>query len=127
LTPPQRLGCYLLLNLSPLHSILSFSKFQTLIVDKALGYDEVLWELCGISLTTKMLPPFQIRHLKASTNPSGPDLGDDYLSSPVDTGVDATISINRHQYDDILHENPEAALTYVDEDDGEVITVSYIP
>jgi hypothetical protein len=71
-----------------------------------------------------MLPPFRIRHLKASDNPSGPDLGDDFLSSPVYRDEDAVIAISEPDYDSLIISHPEAALTYLDEDDGEIITVS---
>jgi hypothetical protein len=72
-----------------------------------------------------MLPPFRIRYLRASQNPSGPDLGDDYLSSSPEAGIGAVVQITGPQYDKIISAHPDAILTYMDEDDGEVITVSF--
>jgi hypothetical protein len=69
-----------------------------------------------------MLPPFRIRHLRASDNPAGPDLGDDFLSSPT-YDEDAVITISEPEYDSLVSRHPEAVLTYLDEDDGEIITV----
>ncbi|KAH0565522.1 hypothetical protein GP486_001076 [Trichoglossum hirsutum] len=71
-----------------------------------------------------MLPPFRIRHLRASDNPAGPDLGDDFLSSPIHQDEDAVVVISEPVYDSLLSRHPEAALSYLDEDDGEIITVS---
>ncbi|KAI9678407.1 MAG: hypothetical protein M1829_002005 [Trizodia sp. TS-e1964] len=69
-----------------------------------------------------MLPRFRIRQLKSSENPSGPDLGDDFLSSPLPQDDDV-VEIASIEYTNLLNEFPEAALTYVDADDGELITV----
>jgi hypothetical protein len=49
-----------------------------------------------------MLPPFQIRN--------EPELADVRLD-------------RKEQYDELIDEHPVAALGYVDDDDGEVITV----
>ncbi|KAI9847297.1 MAG: hypothetical protein M1837_002884 [Sclerophora amabilis] len=68
-----------------------------------------------------MLPPFRIRHVRASHGPFGPDLGDD-LSPFVDEQL-AIFQIAAPEYDAIISDHPEATLTYMDEDDGEVITV----
>jgi hypothetical protein len=70
-----------------------------------------------------MLPPFRIRHLRASDNPAGPDLGDDFLSSPTHQDEDAVVTISEPEYDSLISRHPEAALSYLDEDDGEIITV----
>ncbi|KAI9775767.1 MAG: hypothetical protein M1839_000895 [Geoglossum umbratile] len=69
-----------------------------------------------------MLPPFRIRHLRASDNPAGPDLGDDFLSSPTYDG-DAVVTISGPEYDSLITHHPDAVLSYLDEDDGEIITV----
>ncbi|KAI9771434.1 MAG: hypothetical protein M1840_002054 [Geoglossum simile] len=69
-----------------------------------------------------MLPPFRIRHLRASDNPAGPDLGDDFLSSPA-YDEDAVITISEPDYDSLISRHPEAVLSYLDDDDGEIITV----
>ncbi|KAI9811829.1 MAG: hypothetical protein M1832_000682 [Thelocarpon impressellum] len=70
-----------------------------------------------------MLPPFRIRYLRSSNNPSGPDLGDDFVSSPAGLSDDGVIRLEAPEYDSILADHPEAALSYMDEDDGEVITI----
>src|ERR1700742_4486633 len=72
-----------------------------------------------------MLPPFRIRHLRASDNPAGPDLGDDFLSSPIHQDEDALVAISEPEYDSLISRHPEAALSYLDEDDGEIITVGW--
>ena len=53
-----------------------------------------------------MLPPFQVRN--------EPELGDVHLD-------------RKEQYDELIDEHPVAALGYVDDDDGEVITVRSSP
>ena len=71
-----------------------------------------------------MLPPFRICQLRASDNPAGPDVGDDFTSSPVPYEELAVIRISSTEYDSVIQQHPDAALTYMDEDDGEIITVS---
>ncbi|KZF24688.1 hypothetical protein L228DRAFT_259871 [Xylona heveae TC161] len=71
-----------------------------------------------------MLPPFRIQRLWASENPSGPDFGDDFTSSPpsYDENMDI-IHISESVYDNILSRSRDAALRYMDEDDGEIVTI----
>ncbi|KAI9841010.1 MAG: hypothetical protein M1838_003802 [Thelocarpon superellum] len=85
-----------------------------------------------------MLPRFRIRHLRSSNNPSGPDLGDDTISSPLHHGRDGdknnnddsdresddgVLQLNPADYDRIVFDCPDAVLTYLDDDDGELITI----
>lgn len=73
---------------------------------------------------TNMLPPFQIRQLRASENPDGPDLGDDFTCLPTEVTQLATVRISESEYDAIIAQHPHAMLTYMDEDDGDMMTVS---
>jgi hypothetical protein len=50
-------------------------------------------------------------------------LAESSLSQPVTTRH-GTVHLSAPEYDDIVTSYPRAALTYVDEDDGEMITVS---
>ena len=82
-----------------------------------------------------MLRPFRIRDLhqeptrqnlydaETESSPSlvQPNLSD--LSTP-NTSRHGTVHLSAPEYDDIVTSHPRAVLTYMDEDDGEVITVS---
>lgn len=70
-----------------------------------------------------MLKPFRIKDLLH-------DEEDLYSASPTDQTPndlrDAVVQITATQYDNTVTNNPAARLSYVDEDDGEHITVSPI-
>ncbi|KAI9749539.1 MAG: hypothetical protein M4579_006835 [Chaenotheca gracillima] len=70
-----------------------------------------------------MLPPFRIRQVRASHHPFGPDVSDELDFAPVVDEACAIVEIDEFQYEDIVAERPDAVLTYMDDDDGEVITV----
>ena len=53
---------------------------------------------------TAMLPPFRVRRLRNNDN-------------------DGVVRMKREEYDQLLKEQPLAALRYIDESDGEVILV----
>jgi len=62
-----------------------------------------------------MLKPFQIRNLQE---------GESEASQPVNSGLGAgVVQISAPEYDAAISEVPEATLTYLDDDDGETITV----
>ncbi|KAI9822382.1 MAG: hypothetical protein M1827_000101 [Pycnora praestabilis] len=71
-----------------------------------------------------MLPPFRIRQLQASKSRSASDLKEHRLS-PSTSGPDGdgVVQISAPAYDKTISINPGATLSYMDEDDGEVITV----
>jgi len=79
-----------------------------------------------------MLPPFRVKKLLPSSE-AGPSVNPqtDYLqdlrrrlSSGSGSGsVDGVIRMSRQAYDDLLEREPDAALTYLDEEDGEVVLV----
>lgn len=83
-----------------------------------------------------MLNPFQIRDLHRSQveeNSTGPAVlatGDGLAPSNTHhddenkTNCHGTVQISSSDYDEIASSHPRARLTYVDDDDGEVITVS---
>jgi hypothetical protein len=86
-----------------------------------------------------MLRPFRIRDLhqepvrqnlydaetESALSIVQPPLSESSLSTPV-TSRHGTVHLSAPEYDDIVTSHPRAALTYMDEDDGEVITVSLI-
>lgn len=55
-----------------------------------------------------MLPPFEIRGLHWPTEDPPPKIQLE----------------EEEQYDELIHEHPETTLSYTDDDDGELITVS---
>lgn len=63
-----------------------------------------------------MLPPFRVKQLVPSE-----------ISEPGrrSTGLaDGVVKMSREAYDALLQRNPQAALNYIDEEDGDVIMVS---
>ncbi|KAI9707669.1 MAG: hypothetical protein M1836_000630 [Candelina mexicana] len=60
-----------------------------------------------------MLPPFKIRQLHLR-NPFGP---------PDEGQAQITVRISLLDYNEVILKHPEAALSYMDEDDGEIVTV----
>ncbi|KAI9891627.1 MAG: hypothetical protein M1814_002561 [Vezdaea aestivalis] len=68
-----------------------------------------------------MLPPFQVRNLRgavvASDSTPSPVEGDNIQSSH------GTVQITAPFYDNLIGDHPEAVLQYMDDDDGEIITV----
>lgn len=87
-----------------------------------------------------MLKPFQIRSVY-KRGLWGPDAGSSQLfqgEARFDTdsgpaahpvrysqfGLNKTVQLSAAQYDDLAENHPPARLTYIDDDDGEVITVS---
>lgn len=76
------------------------------------------------------LKPFQIRNLHDS--PAKENLYDSSTESvlshsPVEdaqTKPSSLIRLSAGEYDDIVRNNPDGSLTYIDEDDGDMITVS---
>ncbi|KAI9799156.1 MAG: hypothetical protein M1833_004196 [Piccolia ochrophora] len=70
-----------------------------------------------------MLPPFRIRNLRASNHPTGSDLGDDFSYGYAGEKDDTIVQITLSAYDTLITDHPDATLRYIDEDDGEVVTV----
>ncbi len=62
-----------------------------------------------------MLPPFKIRQLRLR-NPFGP---------PDEGQAQTVVRISSSDYDNTISKCPEAALSYMDEDDGETVTVRW--
>jgi hypothetical protein len=76
-----------------------------------------------------MLPPFEIRNLRRLQNPlDSVPRNHDRLSSSSSLGSrvsdNGIIQIEASFYNPLMSQFPEAALSYMDDDDGEVITVS---
>lgn len=84
-----------------------------------------------------MLNPFQIKGLHGSpplqeaSEPAAPSehigFGDDHLIVEDRLGPQnraALVQLSTSEYDDIATNHPRARLTYLDEDDGDLITVS---
>lgn len=68
-----------------------------------------------------MLPPFRVRNLRRSiSSPSGPSPSN--LSIILDDHP--LVRITAPQYDSTISEYPDAKLRYLDDDDGEIVTVS---
>ena len=72
-----------------------------------------------------MLGPFRIRHL--SRPPSPPGQRSFPRTTPIISARDVVVSLTGSEYDRTVSEHPESKLKYVDEDDGEVVTVSIVP
>lgn len=71
-----------------------------------------------------MLKPFRIRELlDASEDAAARKVGECEISRH---GLDGVVRVTSSQYDETITSNPEARLSYVDEDDGESIMVSSI-
>jgi hypothetical protein len=64
-----------------------------------------------------MLKPFRIRHLRDDSS----SLGGDGSSRR-----DGVVQLSGSDYENTILECPEAMLMYMDDDDGEIITVSFI-
>lgn len=64
-----------------------------------------------------MLPTFQVRGLRCCSA--------DSISGDDERWADVQLD-NELQYEQLIHEHPETTLSYVDDDDGEIITVSNI-
>lgn len=60
------------------------------------------------------LPLFRVRQL---------DNGDSTRAAALADDTSGVVSIRRKSYDGLLARNPDAALTYVDDEDGEPVTV----
>ncbi|PYI19742.1 hypothetical protein BO99DRAFT_332624 [Aspergillus violaceofuscus CBS 115571] len=70
-----------------------------------------------------MLKPFQIRDLHQSSSSSSPNEAAD-LDRPLSpTRRRGIVQLSASQYDNLSSSHPRARLTYLDEDDGELITV----
>lgn len=70
-----------------------------------------------------MLPPFRIRNLRRSNSTADTDTHSGLsteLRAPNQHGV---VQVSAPEYDATISTHPEATLKYMDEDDGEVITV----
>ena len=67
-----------------------------------------------------MLGPFRIRNLRRPLLPSHP-------SSAKIRSYDAVVSLTGQEYDRNVYRHPESKLKYLDQDDGEVITVCRLP
>ena len=65
-----------------------------------------------------MLSTFRIRDLRRPSTPPRPS-----LSGAARPDYDALVRITAPEYDTTISINPDAKLKYVDEDDGEVVTV----
>ena len=72
-----------------------------------------------------MLGPFRIRHL--SRPPSPPGQRSLPRTTPRVSARDAIVSLTGGEYDKTIAEHPESKLKYVDEADGDVVTVSPAP
>lgn len=71
-----------------------------------------------------MLPPFRIRNLRRSISTADTDTHSRVsteLGAPDHHGI---VQVSAPEYDATISTHPEAKLKYMDEDDGEVITVS---
>lgn len=80
-----------------------------------------------------MLKPFQIRDLHGrgpqvdsteSTNNSAQTVIDHQTRPSQSTTRHGTVHLSSSDYDEIASTHPRARLTYPDDDDGEIITVS---
>ena len=68
-----------------------------------------------------MLPAFRIRNLNRSPAPPSRPVG----SSPRKAAsLDAVVRITSPEYDETVDRHPEASLKYLDDDDGEIVTVT---
>ena len=68
----------------------------------------------------KMLGPFRVRNLRRSTSP--PNRAS-YAATARRGSLDAVVSIKGPEYDYTVLMHPESKLKYLDEDDGEMVTV----
>ena len=66
-----------------------------------------------------MLGPFRIRNLR---RPSSPTLPSPYTNNKI-RSYDAVVGLTGQEYDNNVQRYPESKLKYVDQDDGEIITV----
>ena len=66
-----------------------------------------------------MLGPFRIRNLR---RPSSPTLPLPYAGIKI-RSYDAVVSLTGQEYDSNVQQYPESKLKYVDQDDGDTITV----
>ena len=71
-----------------------------------------------------MLPSFQLRNIKSSSSTSPRASQSDLESS---SNHEHLIEITAPEYDSTVSDHPEATLKYVDDDDGEVVTVGSRP
>ena len=71
-----------------------------------------------------MLPPFQLRNIKPSSSTS-PRASQSLLESS--SSHEHLVEITAPEYDSTVSDHPEATLKYVDDDDGEVVTVGSRP
>ena len=76
-----------------------------------------------------MLPPFEIRNLRRLRNPltslpNNHDFASSAPSSISQASDNGLFQIEASFYDPLIVQFPQAALGYMDDDDGEVITVS---
>jgi len=68
-----------------------------------------------------MLPPFEIRGLRWPAEDPESAAREGYLHAWPE------IKLETHEeYDNLISEHPETTLSYLDEDDGDIITVSRI-
>lgn len=68
-----------------------------------------------------MLGPFRIRNLGRPTSPANRA---SYASASRRSSPDAVVAITGPEYDTNVLMNPESKLRYLDDDDGEIVTVS---
>lgn len=78
-------------------------------------------------VSTKMLGPFRVKSLLSpeSTPQSSSSLSS--VPAPVtrrSSYTDGVIRMSKEAYDELLQRLPEAVLSYIDEEDGEVVLVS---
>ena len=68
-----------------------------------------------------MLPAFQVRNMRrSSSSPPRASHGSPNLASI----CDPLVKITAPEYDRAISDHPEATLKYMDDDDGEIVTVS---
>ena len=81
-------------------------------------------DLSSPPLSSSMLPSFQLRNIRPSSSTSPRASQSDLESS---SSHEHLIEITAPEYDSTVSDHPEATLKYVDEDDGEVVTVGSRP
>ncbi|KAI9825377.1 MAG: hypothetical protein M1819_000543 [Sarea resinae] len=70
-----------------------------------------------------MLPPFRIRLLWAADDSKASDCSNERISPDERMEDGIVVHLEETHYDDIVSANPSAALKYMDDDDGEIVTV----
>ena len=69
-----------------------------------------------------MLLTFRVRSLHRSVRPVSSRLS---VAGSPNSYLDGVVRISALEYDRIISAHPDAKLKYIDEDDGEIVTVCY--